>query len=115
MGFSLNTSYANIKILGNRIKQYRINYPLTQKELSEKSGVSLRCIQNIENGKDIQLSNFIKLLISLNLNGNLDMLIPDLSIRPSAYLNNVKIKQRVRRRITKETKDGQVFVWGDEK
>ena len=31
-----------------RFKAYRISYPLTQKELSDKSGVSLRSITRFE-------------------------------------------------------------------
>ena len=33
-----------------RFKAYRISYPLTQKELSDKSGVSLRSITRFESG-----------------------------------------------------------------
>ena len=36
-----------------RFKAYRISYPLTQKELSDKSGVSLRSITRFESGEDI--------------------------------------------------------------
>ena len=43
-----------------RFKAYRISYPLTQKELSDKSGVSLRSITRFESGEDISLVNFMK-------------------------------------------------------
>jgi transcriptional regulator with XRE-family HTH domain len=41
-----------------RFKAYRISYPLTQKELSDKSGVSLRSITRFESGEDISLANY---------------------------------------------------------
>lgn len=108
------TSYAGIEILSARFKQYRIDYPLTQKELAEKSGVSIRSIQNFEAGKDIQLSNFIKLLRALDLARNLEMLIPDVTIRPSAYLEQTKEKQRVRKKKDSQMSGDAPFVWGDE-
>lgn len=40
---------------------------LTQKELGEKSGVSQRSISRLEQGESLQLDNFIKIMIALNL------------------------------------------------
>lgn len=71
---------------------------LTQKELGEKSGVSQRSISRLEQGESLQLDNFIKIMIALNLGENIDILIPDQAKRPSYYLENkMKTKQRVRK------------------
>ncbi len=92
-----------------RIKLYRVYYPMTQKELAEKSGVSERSISRFENGEDISLSNFGKLLRALDLDGNLLLLVPDQRERPSYYLEQPH--QRSRSRKKKETR---TFKWGDE-
>lgn len=99
------------KLIGNRIKQYRVNAGVSQKDLENESGVSVRSISRLEQGASIQLENLIKILSALNLESNIDLLIPDQTKRPSFYLkNNDKPKQRVRK---KEENNG-TFKWGDE-
>ena len=98
--------------LCKRIKRYRIEYPLTQQELSDRTGVSLRSIQNFENGKDIRLDTLLKILIELDLERNILMLVPDMEERPSMQLKKAKgiVRQRVR-----HVKSGDLkFKWGDE-
>ena len=110
----LYSSEAYIKELSRRFKQYRIDFPISQKELSERSGVSLRSIQYFEGGKGIQLESLIKLLMALGLDLNLDMLIPDVDKRPSAYLTREK-KQERKRVGHKKNVNSKEFRWGDEK
>ncbi len=93
------------------VKEYRIYYPMTQTQLSEKTGISPRTITRFENGEDISLSNFLKILDALGLSENVKMLIPDQSIRPSAFLNAEKKRQRASS--GKHDKKGR-FKWGDE-
>ena len=76
----------NILEISERLKQYRINYPMTQKELADKTGISVRSISRFENGEDISLSAFLKILRALELDNHLDVLVPDYKKRPSAYL-----------------------------
>ena len=99
--------------LSERFKQYRIYYPLTQSELAEKSGVSVRSISRFENGEDISLSNFIKLMRALDLGGRMADMIPDQSKRPSFYL--AKEEKRSRASSARDNRDSTSFVWGDEK
>ncbi len=96
--------------LSKRFKQYRISYPMTQTDLAEKSMVSLSTIKRFENGYDIGLSNLLKLMEALDLQGNFEILIPDQSIRPSAFVENTKPRQRARKRTTKTRQ----WKWGDE-
>lgn len=97
--------------LGEKIKLYRVSMGMTQQDLEEKSGVSKRSISRLEQGGSVQLDNFIKILIALNLAENTDALIPDQTKRPSYYLDrNVKGLQRARK--TNERKNE--FRWGDE-
>lgn len=99
------------KLIGDRIKQYRVNAGVSQKDLENESGVSVRSISRLEQGSSIQLESLIKILSALNLESNIDLLIPDQTKRPSFYLNeNDKPKQRVR----KKQETTGAFKWGDE-
>ena len=95
----------------NRLKRYRIDYPMTQKELADRSGVSLRSIAYFESGNGIQFANLVKLLAALDLSKNLDLLIPDPSIRPSHFA-----AEGERKRATTEKKRHRTtnWKWGDE-
>ena len=110
------SSHSALSELSARLKAYRIDYPLSQKELADKAGVAVRSISRMEAGEDIQFGNLIKVLIALDLDDNLDMLVPDQTKRPSYYLNNkAMISQRKRAR-KKEPKNQTIEIrWGDEK
>lgn len=98
------------KLIGDRIKQYRVNAGISQKDLENESGVSVRSISRLEQGSSIQLESLIKILSALNLESNIDLLIPDQTKRPSFYLqDNDKPRQRVRKKEINGT-----FKWGDE-
>lgn len=103
--------------LGVREKRYRIDYPMTQEELSIKSGVSVGSIRRFEKDGGIQLTSLIRILQALNLDQNLDLLIPDNTQRPSYYLD--RSRNQVRERATSPSKRPQIrpnnWVWGDEK
>ena len=53
-----------VRMLGERFKEYRMRCDLTQKEVSELSGVGLTTIHKFENGTtgNLSLSTFILLL-----------------------------------------------------
>ncbi len=107
----MKSSKMIIQMMSERMKAYRIEYPMTQKDLAEKTGVSLRSIQNFEKGNDIQFSNLIKILKGLDLADNLLMLVPDVSQKPSMYLQPYKKKMRASK-IAEESNTS--FKWGDE-
>ena len=113
MGKYLTSRNALIEI-GARLRAYRIDYPLSQEELSDKSGISVRSISRLENGEDMQLGNFIKILIALDLDSNLDMLIPDPTLRPSYYVKEAK--EPYRKRAPKKSTNSLTSEpkWGDE-
>ena len=90
-----------LKELARRFKQYRIAYPLTQADLADKSMVSLSTVKRFENGEDISLAKFIRLLEALDLHRHLEVLIADQSIRPHAFLEKTKPKQRARKKTAK--------------
>ena len=96
--------------LSRRFRQYRISYPLTQSELAEKSMVSLSTVKRFENGEDIGLIKLLQLMRALDIQEHLEVLIPDPSVRPSAYLEKECSRQRARK---KKPRAG-TWKWGDE-
>lgn len=103
--------------LGLREKRYRIDFPMTQEELAEKSAVSIGSIRRFERNGGIQLTSLIRILQALNLDQNLDLLIPDNTQRPSYFLD--MSRNQVRERATSPSKRPRKrkskWVWGDEK
>ena len=110
IGNDTNPELAVVELI-NRLKRYRIDYPMTQKELADKSGVSLRSIVYFESGKGIQFGNLVKLLAALGLEKNLDLLIPDPTIRPSYFAVE---EGRQRALAEKYRHHAMDWKWGDE-
>ncbi len=109
------TSTAYVAELSRRIKNYRIDYPITQKELADKTGISPRSISRFESGEDIQLSNLIKILMALDLGDNINLLVPDTEKRPSYFLTEEKNKRKRATSAKKRRTENRTFQWGDEK
>ena len=108
------TAAAYLTDLSRRIRRYRIEYPMTQKELAAKVGISLRSLQYFENGKDIRTESLIRILTALDLEDNLRALVPDLDDRPSAYLKQAQNKTRQRAPRKGIAQKNGTFRWGDE-
>lgn len=60
--------------LVEKIKQYRKKLKISQTQLATKSGVSLGSIKRFESKYEISLNSFIKILIALNLEQDLENL-----------------------------------------
>ncbi|MBP3242166.1 MAG: helix-turn-helix domain-containing protein [Oribacterium sp.] len=101
-----------IKELGKKIKTYRIMKGLSQQELEDLTGVSVRSISRLEQGYSVQLDTLLKILLALDLGDNIELLVPDQTKRPSYYLEQSDDRpKRVRKRRENENKS---FKWGDE-
>ena len=62
------------KELVGKIKQHRKKLEISQTQLAAKSGVSLGSIKRFESKYEISLNSFIKILIALNLEQDLENL-----------------------------------------
>ena len=62
------------KDLVEKIKQHRKKLKISQAQLATKSGVSLGSIKRFESKHEISLNSFIKILIALNLEQDLENL-----------------------------------------
>ena len=88
-----------IRILGERFKDYRMNMRLTQKELSEKTGISHKTISLFETGRgrNITMQNFLTLLRAVGMLQNIGELLPELPSSPYLIQSQMKRKSRIRR------------------
>lgn len=97
---SYTTNQDIIALLCQRLKEYRLAARISQREMAEKSGVSLTTISHLEQGmnRNITLNNFISLLRVLGLEQRLSDLLPELPVPPMALKQmNKYIPKRVRR------------------
>ena len=93
-----------VRMLGERFKEYRMRCDLTQKEVSELSGVGLTTIHKFENGTagNLSLSTFILLLKVIEQINYLDDLLPELPVSTYLMRRNEKKAQRIRHKILRK-------------
>ena len=72
--FNPKTPNEIAKELVEKIKQQRKSLKISQIQLASKSDVSLGSIKRFESKYEISLNSFIKILIALNLEGDLENL-----------------------------------------
>ncbi len=73
-----------IRQMGKRFGDYRKRMGYTQKELGEKSGLSVFTISSFENGSStgVTLASFIKLLRAIDNLDEIEKLLPELPESP---------------------------------
>lgn len=72
--FNPKTPNEIAKELVEKIKQHRKKLKISQAQLATKSGISLGSIKRFESKYEISLNSFIKILIALNLEQDLENL-----------------------------------------
>lgn len=89
-----------VRNLGMRFRDYRLRLRMTRKEVSEAASVGLTTLYKFESGNmtDISFSTLLRLLKTIGLVENWDMLLPELPESPYLYDNNERKMQRVRKR-----------------
>ena len=104
--------------IGSRFAAARINMDLSQSELANRSGVSLKTIGHLENGrKSVGLLNMIAIIRALNLIHEIEHFMP--KPPPSAKSFIIEgAKVRVRKRASSNSNQHDVnasdWKWGDE-
>ena len=94
-----------------RLVQYRIELNLTQQDVSDQTGISLRTIKRIEMGRDCQFLTMIRLLQAYDLIDRLNVLVPEPSRSPIQFIEQ---QQNSRKRVSKTAKQTKPWKWGDE-
>ena len=75
-----------IRQLGKRYSDYRKRMGFTQKEVAEKSGLSVFTISSFENGSStgVTLASFLKLLRAIDCLDDIEKLLPEQPESPRA-------------------------------
>ncbi len=87
-----------VRLLGERFRDYRMRRNLTQREVSQRSGIGLTTIHKFERGtaRNVSLSTLIILLKTIGLIDNLDKVMPELPPSPYLLRDNDQPAQRIR-------------------
>lgn len=112
--FSLATSNQIEVTLCKQIEQIRLSRNITQEQLSKEAGVSLRTVSRLEKGQGVSMDTFIRIMIALGIQHNLESLLPNPSIRPVERIKR-NSEERKRARPTKLNNKNQNWSWGDGK
>lgn len=99
----------NYQQLIKRLKAFRISIWLSQKDMVLRTGLSLRTIINIENGKSVSINNFMKYIDGLGLTQEFINFPPIADMRFEDIPKNQYERQRVNKKARKH------IIWGDEK
>lgn len=79
---SMQSPESLLEEIGKKLVRLRLSRNITQSELAQDAGVSLRTLRRLESGKGVTLDSFIRILTALKLQQNMDILIPNPRIRP---------------------------------
>ena len=87
-----------VRLLGERFKDYRLRASLTQREVAEKTGMSVLTIHRFENGtaRNVSLGTFLLLLKAVGCINDLRELMPEQPESPYLFRDNNQKAQRVR-------------------
>ncbi|WP_432262657.1 helix-turn-helix transcriptional regulator [Cupriavidus sp. TMH.W2] len=80
--------------LGGHLRTYRIHRNLDQATLSERAGISLRALRNLESGNGSTLHTLIQVLRVLGRESWLDTIAPVPTINPLMLTRQAKPRQR---------------------
>ncbi len=110
--FSVATSGQIEAALCKRLEGIRLSRNMTQAQLAEEAGVSLRTIGRIAKGQGISVDTFIRVLSALGIQQNLETLLPDPTVRP---IERVRIggSERRRARPNLSHNASATWSWGD--
>jgi transcriptional regulator with XRE-family HTH domain len=82
--------------LGTSLARHRVQRGLTQVELANRAGVSLRTVIRLEAGASTQLTNLVRVLRVLGLLDNLRRLAPP---PPPSPIEQLAVKRKERQRV----------------
>ena len=111
--FSIATSEQIEGAICKRLKNIRLTRNITQARLAEEAGVSLRTIRRLEKGLGVSLDTFIRVLIALDIQHNLEGLLPDPTIRPFERVS-LKGSERMRASTRQSIREDEPWTWDDE-
>ena len=106
---NLTPNAAILEELGNRLSRIRKQQGHSQEALATAAGIGVATLRRIEDGKDGQLSSWLKILKALRMESAIDALLPETFHSPMAEVLEQKKRPRRSRK-----RSGPGFVWGDD-
>lgn len=110
--FSLATSGQIEAALCKRLESIRLSRNITQAQLAEKAGVSPRTIGRLEKGQGVSVDTFIRIMMALGIQQNLEALLPDPIVRPIERVG-IGRGERKRARPNQSSDERPTWSWGD--
>ena len=110
--FSVGTSEQIEAALCKRLESIRLSRNITQAQLAEEAGVSPRTIGRLEKGQGVSMDTFIRIMMALRIQQNLEALLPDPAVRPIERVG-IGTGERKRARPTKSIDELPTWSWGD--
>jgi transcriptional regulator with XRE-family HTH domain len=99
--------------LCRELRQIRLSQNVTQVQLAGEAGVSPPTISRMERGQGVSLDTFIRVMIALGIQQNLQVLLPDSSVRPMERISQAG-QERQRARPDRTGNGPAAWAWGDE-
>ena len=110
--FSVATSDQIEAALCKRLESIRLFRNITQAQLAEEAGVSPRTIGRLEKGQGVSVDTFIRIMMALGIQQNLEALLPDPTVRPIERVG-IGAGERKRARPTQSGDERPSWSWGD--
>jgi transcriptional regulator with XRE-family HTH domain len=110
--FSVATSDQIEAALCKRLESIRLSRNITQAQLAEEAGVSSRTIGRLEKGQGVSMDTFIRVMMALNIQQNLEALMPDPNVRPIERVG-MGAGERKRARPAKYVDESPSLSWSD--
>lgn len=110
--FSVATSDQIEAALCKRLENVRLSRNITQIQLADEAGVSLRTIGRLEKGQGVSVDTFIRVLIAFGIQQNLEVLLPDPTVRPIERID-IGGGERKRARPVQSSNKHAIWSWGD--
>ena len=111
--FSIATSDQIEAALCKCMESIRLSRNITQEQLADEAGVSPRTVGRLEKGQGVSMDTFIRVMIALRIQHNLEALLPDPTVRPIERIG-LDAGERKRARPTKSINKLPTWSWGDE-
>jgi transcriptional regulator with XRE-family HTH domain len=114
------TDAAVLSELGTRVAHMRLEQGLQQTELADLAGIGVATLQRLETGKEVRLTNFVRVLRALGLLDGLDAVIREPGPSPIELLK-LRGRQRQRARSGRASNEARPsppsrsWRWGDER
>lgn len=92
---AIKSKSAVLVMLGERLRDHRLSQNLSQKMLSDRSGVAYSTLRKIESTGKGAMDDYVAVLMSLGLVDQLDQFLPVPQTNPElVFKANSKVRQR---------------------